>query len=127
MTQIDWVSAHRQRRPKRVLTDTPRARESDPSTSHEAGVRIGRSGVLGLQQLQVLAYVRLWPGLTSAELAAKVAERTRQEPEAFRWMIARRLPELRPVWVVNGAARLCAATGNKAMTWMPVEPMQKVA
>ena len=51
------------------MTDTPRARRSDPETSHIAADRIKASGVLGKQQAAVLEAVRRYPGSTAVEIA----------------------------------------------------------
>ena len=80
-----------------AVADTPRARRSDPETSHEAAEAILDSGELGRQQRAVLAAVRRWPGLTSLELGARM--------EINRWAVARRLPELEPVHVRKGEPR----------------------
>lgn len=105
-SQIDmWAD------PPTVLTDTPRARRSDPVTSHEAADAIKASGALGEQQQIVLAAVQRWPGLTSLELAARM--------QRDRWMVARRLPELSPVHVRKGE-EFRTVNGRRHCTWWPV-------
>ena len=94
-----------------LIADLPRARRSDPVTSHEAADAIKASGELGRQQLAVLAAVRKWPGLTSLELGARM--------EINRWAVARRLPELEPVHVRRGEPRV--VNGRRHVTWRPVE------
>jgi len=94
-----------------LLTDTPRARETDPITSHEAADQVKASGALGQQQLAVLAAVRRWPGLTSLELAARM--------QRDRWMVARHLPELSPVHVRKGN-EFRTVNGRRHCTWWPV-------
>lgn len=94
-----------------LLTDTPRARETDPITSHEAGDQIKASGALGQQQRAVLAAVQRWPGLTSLELAARM--------QRDRWMVARRLPELSPIHVRKGT-EFRTVNGRRHCTWWPV-------
>jgi len=113
-------------RRRALFADTPRARESDPSTSHAAAAHIKASGVLGFQQQQVLEYVKLWPGHTSNELAARIAVHTGTKPEEHRWMIARRLPELRGPHVRNGHARECTITDRQALTWWPAATVAAV-
>lgn len=93
----------------RPLADTPRARRDDPITSHEAAEALRASGALGRQQLEVLAAVRRWPGLTSLELGARM--------EINRWAVARRLPELEPVYVHKGEPRV--VNGRRHVTWYP--------
>jgi hypothetical protein len=104
-----------------LLADTPRARTSDPATSHTAARRIKDSGTLGRQQRAVLALVQAWPGHTSGELAMKYAvqDMSTRGWQHYRPMVARRLPELEPVHVRKGAARTCAITGSSCVTWWP--------
>lgn len=107
-----------------LFADYPRARESDPVSSHLAAREVKESGRLGKQQCAVLEAVRAWPGRTSAELAAKLA------PDnwfSLRHMVARRLPELEPVHVRKGVMRECTKTHRKAVTWFPVEHLARCA
>lgn len=97
--------------PPRLLTDTPRSRSSDPQSSHIAAEAIKASGQLASQQQIVLTAVQEYPGLTSAELAARM--------NASRPMVARRLPELVPVHVTKGPMRLCSVVGSPCLTWWP--------
>lgn len=104
------------------LTDTPRARRTDPATSHQAADRIKDSGALGAQQHAVLALVRAYPGCTSAEIAMHYAISRGDGPGAWREdrpMTARRLPELSPVHVRKGEPRECTLTGSQCLTWWP--------
>ena len=64
----------------------PRARTTDPLSSHEAATAAEASGLIGRQCAAVLELVRRTPGMTSSELAA----RHRMD----RYVIARRLPDL---------------------------------
>ena len=91
------------------IIDTPRARNTDPETSHEAADAIKASGELGRQQMAVLAAVRRWPGLTSLELGARM--------KLDRWAVARRLPELEGVHVRKGEAK--TVNGRRHVTWWP--------
>jgi hypothetical protein len=93
------------------LTDTPRARRTDPETSHMAAQRIKASGALGCQQSAVFAAVRQWPGSTAVELARLAG--------MDRYAVSRRLPELEPVHVRRGEARTCEANGRPQVTWWP--------
>lgn len=104
-----------------LFTDTPRARTSDPATSHIAARRIKESGALGRQQRVVCELVKAKPGRTSAELALDYAihELSMRGWQALRPMIARRLPELEPVYVRKGEARPCEVTGSTCVTWWP--------
>lgn len=106
--QLDLWAEPGRRQPT-LLSDTPRARARDPVTSHEAAEAIKSSGELGRQQLEVLAAVRRWPGLTSLELGARM--------EINRWAVARRLPELEPMHVRKGEPRV--VNGRRHVTWWP--------
>jgi hypothetical protein len=104
-----------------LLADLPRARNTDPATSHKAAATIKASGALGKQQRAVLELVRLWPGHTSAEIAVLYAQ---QQGDSTRWrevrpLVARRLPELVPVYIRKGAARICDFCGSPSVTWWP--------
>jgi len=70
----------------RLVTDTPRARNTDPITSHEAADAIEASGELNRQQRDVLIALCRWPGSTSLELAGRMG--------VGRQVTGRRLPEL---------------------------------
>ena len=65
--------------------DAPRARTTDPLSSHEAATEAERSGLIARQLDTVLAALKKTGGLTSAELAKRHG--------LDRYMVARRLPE----------------------------------
>ena len=92
------------------MTDTPRARRSDPETSHLAAERVKPK--LRKQQEAVLAALTRWPGSTAVELA-KVSG-------LDRYLLSRRLPELVPIWVRRGKPRVCTVAGTPQTTWRPV-------
>ena len=100
--QLDWVAP---------LTDTPRARNTDPATSHRAAARILPR--LRAQQERVLEAVKRFPGSTAVELAHRAG--------LDRYMVSRRLPELSPIWVRRHAPRLCSIKGTAQTTWHPVD------
>lgn len=105
-----------------LFADTPRARNSDPATSHRAAERVKLTGALGRQQALVRDLVQRFPGHTSAELAMHHALERGQGAGGwalYRPMIARRLPELAPVHVRKGEARVCDVTGQQSLTWWP--------
>lgn len=105
-----------------VFTDTPRARSTDPETSHRAAARIKASGALGRQQALVRDWVARYPGHTSAELAREMARERDDDPRlwaTYRPMLGRRLPELEPVHVRKGAPRCCEVTGELCIAWWP--------
>lgn len=113
----------RARLPGDVLADVPRAANADPETSHAAAEAVKTSGALGLQQQVVRDAVRRWPGLTSAELAQQLAlmrSGTRDVWREHRPYVARRLPELAPMYVVRRDARVCRVTGSTCVTWWPI-------
>lgn len=94
-----------------ALSLTPAARRNDPATSHQAETEINDSGLRGRQQRLVCALVRRYPGRTSRELA-RVAG-------IDRYMVARRLPEIEPVFVRKGEPKRCEVGGRAASTWWP--------
>jgi len=103
-----------------LLADLPRARNTDPPTSHRAAARIKQSGALGRQQRLVLEWVRQYPGHTSAEIARRMAESRDDDGRlwtAYRPMLGRRLPELAPVHLRKGEPRECQVTGAESLTW----------
>lgn len=102
------------------LTDTPRSRRTDPVTSHLAAERIKTSGQLGRQQRVVLELIERHPGCTSAELAMHHALDRGESAgnwRIYRPMIARRCPELLPVYARKGDPRECSLNGTPAVVW----------
>lgn len=105
--QIDLFGA------PRLYTDTPRSRVSDPESSHAAADEVKSSGRLAIQQSQVLAAVRQWPGRTSRELA--------QYMSADRHMVARRTSELATAnQIRRSPVRQCSVGNRLAVEWWPV-------
>lgn len=91
---------------------TPRARRSDPETSHAAAERLRESGKLREQQRQVLDALTRWPGSTAVELATNSG--------LDRYLVSRRLPELVPQYARRGRPRNCTVRGTAQTTWHPV-------
>jgi hypothetical protein len=90
----------------------PKARATDPVTSHEAAEQAERSGLIGKQQAEVLELVRSHSGCTSAELGELLGG------HGARFIVARRLPELERLGKVRrGEKRTCRAHGTAAVTW----------
>ena len=89
---------------QRDLFTTPRARRSDPLSSHAAADKMERSGKLNRQCDQVLEAVREHPGSTSRELHALTG--------LDRHMVARRLPDLEKRGLVGRTV-----VGSKAVRW----------
>ena len=93
------------------LLASPRARNTDPASSHEAANR-QRRGRANSDGMIVLACVRTMPGATSAELAMFYG--------LDRYMVARRLPDMEERGLVHrGEIRKCKAHGTNAVTWWP--------
>lgn len=94
----------------------PRARRTDPSSSHDAARRIS-GAISGHQQCQAYAAVRANPGRTSSELAA--------ETGLDRYMLARRLPELLDEGMVTRRPpRADYYTHRPGVTWWPAQPTE---
>lgn len=83
------------------------ARNTDPSSSHDAAAELAASGQLYVQRAVVLRALIATPGSTSAELAA--------DHNLDRYMVARRLPEL--LAACRGEIRTCRQSRRSAMTW----------
>lgn len=95
-----------------LITATPAARATDPESSHLAAEGVTANGQRGAQQQAVLAAVRRWPGLTSAELAQRMG--------VSRYVPGRRLSELETAQKVRkGEIRRCAIGNRSAVTWWP--------
>jgi hypothetical protein len=98
---------------------SPIAAQADPESSHLAAVEVTQNGQRDREASEALALVRLYPGHTSRELATLGGIGV-----DGRYMLARRLPELRdiqPPLVRNGTMRACSDSGKLAMTWFPAE------
>lgn len=89
---------------------TPRARRSDPDTSHAAAERVAPK--LREQQRQVLDALTRWPGSTAVELATNSG--------LDRYLVSRRLPELVPQYARRGRPRVCTVAGTPQTVWHPV-------
>lgn len=88
------------------------ARNTDPSSSHDAADFIEASGRRAAQQALAAKAVEQYPGLTSLELS----RRARMD----RYMLARRLPECEKLGTVRrGQIRTCTASGRSACVWFP--------
>lgn len=95
-----------------LISDSQIARRSDPEGSHEAARRVTDSGTRASQQRAVLSCVQRSPGRTSRELAKAYG--------LDRYMVGRRLPELREVGKVrNDEKRECRISGVTCETWWP--------
>jgi hypothetical protein len=93
---------------------TPAARESDPSTSHEAAEHITKTGVRGHQQRQCAEAVKQWPGSTCRELAALSLIPNE--------VLHKRLSECVTARAVRvGDKRECSVTRRTALVYWPVD------
>ena len=109
-----------------LLDDHPISRNTDPATSRLAAQELTASGTRASQQRAVMEALERVAGgrgarddishrppisVTSAELAVAM--------NADRYMVARRLPELRNAELAaNGVERTCRISGRKCGTWM---------
>jgi hypothetical protein len=109
----ELMNAERRQVEQPVLWDKPpRARKTDPISSHLAADELERSGRLNVQQALALAAVRKCPGRSSRELG-------RLSP-LDRYQLARRLPELETLGLVKrGMVRECGVSRRLALTWWP--------
>lgn len=92
----------------------PRARRTDPSSSHAAAAHVSRAGIARRQCGQVLAALKNYKHRTSNELAVASG--------LDRYVVARRLPELRKKGLVRCSGirmRQDRHSGRQAMTWWP--------
>lgn len=71
----------------------PRARRRDAASSHRAADEAERSGRVGAQALLVLKLVERFPGRSSSALAAAAPPPPGLSAEAWRYVVARRLPD----------------------------------
>ena len=96
------------------LDSEPRARRTDPPTSHEAASKVARSGAADAHKAMVMRIVHLHPGLTYREIAGALEWTDHVE-------VMRRLNDLeRAARVRKGAARECSTNGNRMATWYEV-------
>ena len=97
-----------------LLSNVPVSRRTDFESSKRAEAEINASGVRATQQRQVLVLVQRYPGFTSREIAHKSG--------LDRYMVARRLPELREASLVispKHRMRTCGIGKRQAVTWWP--------
>ncbi len=88
----------------------PNARHTDPSTSHEAGRELVRTGRASAQRERCLTAVLRNPGRTAREIEDAIGIKAHK-----------RLPELRDYGLVaSRSPRKCRSSGSRAMTWWPV-------
>lgn len=100
------------------LVTRRRARQTDPSTSHEAAAN--NAPRLNAQAARVLSLIERYPGHTACELA----QRETRDPAAYvraRYMISRRASELRAMHLVrSGTPRRCTVAGSNQMIWYTI-------
>jgi hypothetical protein len=106
MQQAELFSSTAQAMPN---IQTPRARRTDPETSHLAAERIAPK--LRAQQQVVLDALIRWPGSTAVELA--------KASGLDRYLVSRRLPELVPTHARRGKPRVCTVASTPQTTWYP--------
>lgn len=124
---FDWLQEARQERRRGtdgLIADLPRARKTDPKTSHDIGEHIRRTGQLRESQRAVLEAVRRWPGKTACELGALLdgtpIRNLNRTSTWWRFEVSRRAPELRAALLVkHGKPRECTVAGTPQTTWLP--------
>jgi hypothetical protein len=87
-----------------LLSKVPASRSTDNAASFRAEERQNKSGKRASDQHKALEAVRRYPGCTSKELAALTG--------LDRYMLARRLPDLHPVY-------LDRIDGPDGFRWLP--------
>jgi hypothetical protein len=98
-------------RPVRVI-EMPAARATDPQSSHDAAEAHTASGARQCHIEVVVAQVRAFEGLTSAEIAARTG--------LERHEAARRLPDAEKAGAVRkGMPRKCSISNKLVTTWWP--------
>ncbi len=102
-----------------ISGSTPASRRTDPESSHLAEKKLRDSGALSHQRQQVLEAVRRMPGSTAREMAEACG--------LCRYLVSRRLPELRAVDLVYNlfdykankpVTRKCRVGGNPSVVWI---------
>lgn len=89
----------------------PRARKTDPETSHQAARKV--AGKADLRRVLLTAAVCDAPGRTAAEIARDLGH-----PEIDAYEASRRLPECEGLR--KGASRQCEVKGTTCVTWEPI-------
>ena len=89
-----------------LFNQHPMARKSDHDSSHIAADKLEASGAAKAQREQVLVLVKRWPGMSSGQLARLAG--------VDRYMVARRLPELRTEGLVAAVK-----PAGKEIAWFP--------
>lgn len=93
----------------------PRARKSDPPTSHAAAVLVEKTGTQARHHEAILEALAVRDGMTSEEIAAAA--------KIDRVAAARRMKELekaKKVW--RGSPRKSASSGRLGVTWFLTTP-----
>lgn len=118
------------------LVDTPRARTTDPETSHIAGDSVAQGGKLRARQVICKMAVNAWPGCTATELADRLDGVSVPDRRGvlcprpagwWRYETSRRLAELKNVHAWAGPKRRCSINGTLQVTWWPTRHEAEVA
>lgn len=92
--------------------DRAHSRRSDPATSVDAARLIEGAGIATEHRRTLFKSVEQCPHHTAAEYAAMTG--------IDRHEVSRRLPELRPHFIINDPEpKRCTMKGTMAMTWAP--------
>lgn len=106
--------------------NNPIARNSDPSTSHEAAAKLTDSGKRMTLAEKAALLVEMYPNSTYVELWQKAArlDEVDMQSKDFKCTfvspesLMKRLNDARAKgWIESGEQRLCPVTGNKQLTW----------
>ncbi len=93
--------------------ETPAARATDPSSSHDAAEHVTATGLRAQQQALTIAAIRAFPGLTMQELSERTG--------ICRFQLGRRVSECETAGAVRRMPkRKCSVTGRLAEPWWPV-------
>jgi hypothetical protein len=95
-----------------VSLDRARSRRTDPATSVDAARLVEGNGSAVENRRKLLAAVKHFPHQTAAEYSALTG--------IDRHEVSRRLPELRPLFIINDPEpKRCTIKHTMAMTWSP--------
>lgn len=113
------MSIYKQNLPYRPLAVTPASRITDSLGSSDAEDRINASGTRASDQRKVLAAFVAHPGATTKEISALEA--------LDRVMVARRTPELSPVYLTRMKAPPGTPKGERDLRWYPTDAGKAMA
>lgn len=113
------MSIYKQTLPHRPLSVTPASRSTDSLGSVDAEDRINGSGTRASDQRKVLKAFVAHPGATTKEISRLEC--------LDRVMVARRAPELAPVYLTRMTPPKGTPKGERELRWTPTEAGKRVA